>query len=148
VGNTLYISGHIGLDAETGAPPASAEDEARLVMDGIKQTVEMAGFSIDDRVSVQIFCTDLTLYDTFNGVYKTSFHGNYPARAYGGASNLLRGGGLRSWGLRQKERSKATGPRGPRNSLFVRRHFVVIVIGHAKGCDPSEEVRPRAARHH
>ena len=37
VGNTLYIAGHIGLDAKTGMPPASAEDEARLVMDGIKQ---------------------------------------------------------------------------------------------------------------
>jgi len=60
VGNTLYISGHIGLDAKTGVPPASAEDEARLVMDGIKQTVELAGFSMEDVVSIQVFCTDLT----------------------------------------------------------------------------------------
>ncbi len=36
VGNTLYIAGHIGLDAKTDLPPASAEDEARLVMEGIK----------------------------------------------------------------------------------------------------------------
>ena len=37
VGNTLYIAGHIGLDPKTGTPPASPEDEARLVMDGIKR---------------------------------------------------------------------------------------------------------------
>src|SRR5580765_5978689 len=63
VGNTLYIAGHIGLDAKTGKPPASAEEEARLVMEGIKQTVESAGMSMDDMVSMQIFCTDLKLYD-------------------------------------------------------------------------------------
>src|SRR5580765_7471433 len=63
VGNTLYIAGHIGLDAKTDLPPASAEDEARLVMEGIKQTVESAGMSMDDMVSMQIFCTDLKLYD-------------------------------------------------------------------------------------
>jgi reactive intermediate/imine deaminase len=92
VGNTLYIAGHIGLDAKTGMPPASAEEEARLVMDGIKKTVESAGLTMDDVVSIQIFCTDLKLYETFNDVYKTYFHGDYPARAFVGASNLLRGG--------------------------------------------------------
>src|SRR5438445_6725900 len=54
VGNTLYIAGHIGLEAKTGAPPASAEDEARLAMDGIKQTVESAGLTMDDVVWIQI----------------------------------------------------------------------------------------------
>jgi 2-iminobutanoate/2-iminopropanoate deaminase len=92
VGNTLYIAGHIGLDPKTGAPPASPEDEARLVMDGIKGTVEAAGLSMDDVVSMQIFCTDLKLYDTFNSVYKTYFHGDYPARAFIGTNQLVRNG--------------------------------------------------------
>ena len=92
VGNTLYIAGHIGLDAKTDLPPASAEDEARLVMDGIKQTVESAGMSMDDVVSMQIFCTDLKLYDTFNAVYKTYFHGDFPARSFIGTDKLLRNG--------------------------------------------------------
>jgi 2-iminobutanoate/2-iminopropanoate deaminase len=92
VGNTLYIAGHIGLDAKTDLPPASAEDEARLVMEGIKQTVESAGMSMDDVVSMQIFCTDLKLYDTFNAVYKTYFHGDFPARSFIGTDKLLRNG--------------------------------------------------------
>src|SRR6266700_3467659 len=102
VGNTLYIAGHIGLDAKTGAPPASAEDEARLVMDGIKQTVESAGLTMDDVVSMQVFCTDLKFYDTFNSVYKTYFHGDYPARAFVGTSNLLRGGKYEVLGIAVK----------------------------------------------
>ncbi len=102
VGNTLYIAGHIGLDAKTGMPPASAEDEARLVMEGIKQTVELAGLTMDDVVSIQVFCTDLKFYDAFNGVYKTYFHGDYPARAFVGASNLLRGGRYEVLGIAVK----------------------------------------------
>ncbi len=92
VGNTLYVAGHIGLDPKTGQAPADAEQEAHLVMDGIKKTVENAGFSMDEIVSVQIFCTDLKLYDTFNGIYKTYFHDNYPARAFVGTDKLLRNG--------------------------------------------------------
>jgi reactive intermediate/imine deaminase len=103
VGNTLYIAGHIGLEAKTGTPPASAEEEARLVMDGIKKTVESAGLTMDDVVSIQIFCTDLKLYETFNGVYKTYFHGDYPARAFVGASNLLRGGRYEVTGIAIKK---------------------------------------------
>ena len=102
VGNTLYISGHIGLDAKTNMPPASPEDEARLVMDSIKQTVESAGLSMDDVVSIQVFCTDLKFYDTFNSVYKTYFHGDYPARAFVGAANLLRGGKYEVMGIAVK----------------------------------------------
>lgn len=102
VGNTLYIAGHIGLDGKTGQPPASAEEEARLVMDEIKQTVESAGMSMDDVVSVQVFCTDLKLYDTFNTVYKTYFHGDFPARAFLGTDKLLRGGRYEVMGVAVK----------------------------------------------
>jgi len=103
VGNTLYIAGHIGLDAKTGMPPPSAEDEARMVMDGMKQTVEAAGLTMDDVVSLQIFCTDLKLYDTFNAVYKLYFHGDYPARAFIGVDKLIRGGRYEVMGIAVKK---------------------------------------------
>jgi len=102
VGNTLYIAGHIGLDPKTGAPPASPEDEARMVMDGIKSTVELAGLTMDDVVTMQIFCTDLKFYDTFNSVYKTYFHGDFPARAFIGTDKLLRGGRYEVLGIAVK----------------------------------------------
>ena len=92
VGNTLYIAGHIGTDPKTGQVPADPEQEARLVMDGIKKTVENAGLSMDDIVSVQVFCTDLKLYETFNSVYRSYFHGDFPTRAFVGTDKLLRNG--------------------------------------------------------
>jgi 2-iminobutanoate/2-iminopropanoate deaminase len=103
VGNTLYIAGHLGLEEKTGAPPASAEDEARLAMDGIKQTVELAGLSMDDVVWIQIACTDLKLFDTFNAVYRTYFHGDFPARAFLGTDKLLRGGRFEVMGIAVKK---------------------------------------------
>jgi 2-iminobutanoate/2-iminopropanoate deaminase len=91
VGDTLYVAGHIGLDPQTGKPGATPEDEARLVMESIKRTVEAAGMTMDDLVSVQVFCSDVSFFDAFNGVYRTYFHGDYPARAFIGSGKLLFG---------------------------------------------------------
>ena len=102
-GNTLFVAGHIGLDPKTDMPPTSPEEEARLVMDGIKQTVESAGLTMDDMVSLQVFCTDLKFYDTFNAVYKTYFHGDYPARAFVGIDKLPRGGRYEVMGIAVKK---------------------------------------------
>jgi 2-iminobutanoate/2-iminopropanoate deaminase len=89
-GNTLYIAGTIGV--EPGAKVAlSPDEEARRVMDQVKQVVQQAGMTMDDVVSVQVFCTDLSNYDAFNKVYQTYFHGNYPARAFVGVASLLFG---------------------------------------------------------
>jgi 2-iminobutanoate/2-iminopropanoate deaminase len=91
VGETFYVGGHLGVDPATGKVPADVEAEARLVMDSVKQTLERAGLTMADLVSVTIYCTDLDLYDKFNGVYRTYFHDNYPARAFIGAAKLVRG---------------------------------------------------------
>ena len=60
-------------------------------MEAVKHTVESAGLSLDQLVSVTVYCTDLQLYDTFNAVYRSYFHGHYPARAFIGTDKLLRG---------------------------------------------------------
>ncbi|HXY08188.1 MAG TPA: Rid family hydrolase [Terriglobales bacterium] len=91
VGNTLYVAGHLGLDPATGKPPAGTQEEVKLALDGIKEVVENAGMSMDEVVSVQVFCSDLSLYDTFNTVYRTYFQEPYPARAFLGSGSLLRG---------------------------------------------------------
>ena len=62
------------------------------MLDAVKATVERAGLTMDDMVSVTVYCTDLNLYDTFNTVYKGYFHANYPARAFVGVAQILRGG--------------------------------------------------------
>ena len=88
-GHTLYLSGHLGLEAATGHPPANATDEARLVLEAFKKTVESAELTMQDLVFMQIFCSDVSLFDEFNAVYRTFFADGYPARAFLGSGKLL-----------------------------------------------------------
>lgn len=87
VGNTLYLSGTLGL--EGGQVPDSPETEARLVLDNIKGTLEAAGMTMDDLVVVQVFCSDVSHYAAFNDVYRTYFTREFPARAFIGSGTLL-----------------------------------------------------------
>jgi 2-iminobutanoate/2-iminopropanoate deaminase len=102
VGDTLYVAGTIGFDQD-GKLPASAEEEAKLAMDRVKRVLESQGMSMDDLVSVQVFCTDLSLYDKFNGVYRAYFHEQFPARAFLGAASLIRGAHFEVMGVAVKQ---------------------------------------------
>jgi 2-iminobutanoate/2-iminopropanoate deaminase len=101
-GDTLYIAGHLGIDPHTGNAAADPASEAHLVMEAVKHTVESAGLTMDDLVSVTVYCTDLQLYDSFNGIYRTYFHGHYPSRAFIGSDKLLRGAHFEVQGIAVK----------------------------------------------
>ncbi len=91
VGSTFYVAGHLGVDPATGQAAADADTEAHLVLDAVKSTLEKGGLSMDDLVSVTVYCTDLSLYDKFNAAYRGYFHDHFPARAFIGVSKLVRG---------------------------------------------------------
>jgi enamine deaminase RidA (YjgF/YER057c/UK114 family) len=91
VGDTLYLAGRIGLDSATRKPPATAEAEAKLVLDQFKDVLAEAGMTMDDLVSVQVFCSDVSLFDTWNKIYPGYFKGDKPARAFLGSGPLLFG---------------------------------------------------------
>jgi len=91
-GDTLYISGSIGLDPKTGKAPDKIEDELRNLFDDYKATLSAAGMNMDDLVYVQVSCTDLSLYEKFNAAYRAQFAKDFPAREFIGAASLLRGG--------------------------------------------------------
>ena len=90
VGDTLYLSGQIGLRPDR-KPPASVTAEATLVMEAVKKQLADSGMSMDDLVSVQIYCSDVGHYDAFNAVYRTYFTREFPARAFLGSGPLLFG---------------------------------------------------------
>src|ERR1700734_4460309 len=91
VNGTYYVSGTLGVDPATGKVPAEAEAEVHLVLDSVKQTLDRAGLTMADLVSVTIYCTDLDLYDKFNAVYRSYFQAHYPSRAFIGVAKLVRG---------------------------------------------------------
>ena len=99
VGDTLFLAGRIGVDPETGKPPPELEKEIRLLLDGMKATLKETGMTMDDLVSVQVFCPDLSLYEKFNEIYRTYFIKNFPARAFIGSGPLLRGGRFEAQGI-------------------------------------------------
>jgi enamine deaminase RidA (YjgF/YER057c/UK114 family) len=90
-GDLYFVAGTLGLDKASGKPPADAEAEVRAMLDDFRAKLELAGLGMDDLVTVQVFCSDLALYDTFNRVYAGYFRGAFPARAFIGSGPLLRG---------------------------------------------------------
>ena len=102
VGDTLYMAGRIGLLPGTRQVPATAEEEARLVLDQFKTVLAEAGMTMDDMVSVQVFCSDVKLFDTWNKVYPTYFGKDLPARAFLGSGPLLFGARFEMQGVAVK----------------------------------------------
>lgn len=105
VGGTFYVAGHIGLDPATQKAAADTDSEAHRVLDAVEQTLHRVGLSMDDLVSVTVYCTDLGLYDAFNAVYRGYFHGQYPARAFIGVNQLVRGAHFEVAGVAVKSRA-------------------------------------------
>ncbi len=101
VGDTLYLSGQIGLGPDR-KPPLDVTEEAKLVMDAVKKLLAEAGMTPDDLVSVQIFCSDVRHYDAFNAVYRTYFNREFPARAFLGSGPLLFGARFEVMGVAVK----------------------------------------------
>jgi enamine deaminase RidA (YjgF/YER057c/UK114 family) len=89
VGKTLYLSGALGL--KDGKVPDDPATEARILLDRYKSRLATVGMTMDDLVSVQVFCSDVAHYDVWNRVYRTYFTKEFPARAFVGSGTLLRG---------------------------------------------------------
>ena len=99
VGNTFYLAGRLGIDPKTSEVPKDVEQEARLILDGVKAALGEVGMTMNHLVSVQVFCSDLAQYETFNKVYRTYFGETFPARAFIGSGPLLRGARFEMQGI-------------------------------------------------
>lgn len=102
-GKTLYLSGRIGLIPGTTKVPDTAEEEAHLVMQDFQRVLAMAGMTLDNLVSVQIFASDVSLWERFNAVYRTYFTDKLPARAFLGSGMLLFGARFELQGIAVKD---------------------------------------------
>jgi enamine deaminase RidA (YjgF/YER057c/UK114 family) len=101
VDGTLYVSGTLGL-TEDRKVPEDAGQEARLLLDQFRGTLEAAGYSMDDLVSVTVYCSDVTHYDAWNEVYRAYFEAEFPARAFVGSGPLLLGARFEMQGIAVK----------------------------------------------
>jgi 2-iminobutanoate/2-iminopropanoate deaminase len=81
VNGTLYISGQVCLDAETGGlKNGSIQEETRQVMHNLKAILDEAGMTFGNVVKTTIFLTDMHRFGEVNEVYGSFFQADYPAR--------------------------------------------------------------------
>ena len=91
VGNTLYLSGQIGLDPYSMELVEGIEAQIRRVFDNLKAVCEAAGGSLADIAKLNIFMTDLSHFQLVNQIMGEYFAQPYPARAALGVASLPKG---------------------------------------------------------
>ena len=81
VNGTLYISGQVCIDPQTGnLKNRDIQDETHQVMQNLKAILAEAGMSFSNVVKTTIFITDMNQFSEINEIYGKYFTGNFPAR--------------------------------------------------------------------
>ena len=91
VGDTLYLSGQIGLDCYSMQLVEGIEAQIRRVFDNLKAVCEAAAGSLADIAKLNIFLTDLSHFQLVNQIMGEYFAQPYPARAAIGVASLPKG---------------------------------------------------------
>lgn len=93
VGNTLYISGQLGIHPATGKlVEGGTAGQAKQALENVMAILMKANMSMRDVVQVQVFLADIADFAAVNEIYKTYFHEPYPARAAVQVAGLPAGG--------------------------------------------------------
>lgn len=80
-GDTLYLSGQLGIDPATGELVEGVEAQARQAMQNIAAVLEEAGASFDDVVKMTVLLADIDDFAAVNEVYGSFLAAPYPARS-------------------------------------------------------------------
>jgi reactive intermediate/imine deaminase len=92
VGNTIWVSGQIGMDPATKElVKGGMEAEVRRAFDNLKAIVVASGATLDNVVKANIFMIDLAHFALVNKIMSEYFREPYPARAAVGVASLPRG---------------------------------------------------------
>ena len=90
-GDTVYLSGQIGLDPATGQLVDGTEAQANRVFANLRAVAEAAGGGLDRIVKLSILLVDLADFAQVNEIMARHFTPPYPARATYQVAGLPRG---------------------------------------------------------
>ena len=90
VGNTVYLSGQIGLDPASMQMVDGIEAQIVRVFDNLQAVCRAAGAELTDIAKLNIFLTDLGHFALVNEIMARYFVQPYPARAAIGVASLPR----------------------------------------------------------
>ena len=81
-GDTVYMSGVIGVDPSVGKPVAGGTlAQAKQVFENIRTILSEMGLEMDDVLKTTVFLTNLGDFAEVNKLYADYFGPNYPARS-------------------------------------------------------------------
>ena len=90
-GNTVYLSGQLGLDPATGNLVEGVEAQAHQVFKNLRAVAQAAGGELDDIVKLSILLVDLGDFAKVNDLMAKRFRQPYPARSTYQVAALPRG---------------------------------------------------------
>lgn len=90
VGNTVYLSGQIGLDPITMTLVDGVEAQIEQVLSNLRAVILASGGTLNDLVRVTVYLTDLSHFSKVNEAMARCFEAPYPARAVVGVAALPR----------------------------------------------------------
>ena len=80
-GNTVYCSGQIPINPNTGDIPNVVSAQAHQVFENIKNLLDASGTSIDNVIKTSVFIKDMNDFAEINAIYAEYFTEPYPARS-------------------------------------------------------------------
>lgn len=91
VGETIYMSGQIGLDPATGSLVEGIDAQAHQVFKNLRAVAQAAGGELEDIVKLTLLLADLGDFNKVNEIMASYFREPYPARATYQVAGLPRG---------------------------------------------------------
>lgn len=88
INGTLYISGQVPVNPETGKIPDGIKEQTEQVMKNIGAILEAAGYTFNDVVKSTCLLSDMDNFQAMNEVYGSYYTENPPARAAFGVVKL------------------------------------------------------------
>lgn len=93
-GQTVYLSGQLGLDPATGNLRDTIEAQIEQAFQNLRAVAVAAGGSLDDAVKLTLFLTDLANFGKVNETMTRYFTQPFPARSTVQVSALPKGAGF------------------------------------------------------
>jgi reactive intermediate/imine deaminase len=90
-GDTVYLSGQIGLDPETMQMAEGIDAQTHRVFRNLAAVADAAGMSLDEAVRMTVYLIDLAHFARVNEIMAQYVREPYPARAAIGVAGLPRG---------------------------------------------------------
>lgn len=92
VGDTVYISGQLGINPETNLLEGDIKAQARQSLENLKAILNEVGMTMNNIVKTTVLLDDINDFVTVNEIYQEYFEKPYPARSAFEVGKLPKGG--------------------------------------------------------